>query len=53
MSDLKMNFVINLELKLFRTTIANADIGRLNFSPYIIFDTCLATVMLVKFEHRT
>ena len=31
----KINFAVNLPLKIFRTTVANADIWKSKISPYI------------------
>ena len=43
-------FAINLELKLFCATVANANIGNLKFLPSL-FDTCMDH-MPVKFEQN-
>ena len=50
MPDRKINFCINLPLKLFRATVANADLGILK-SLQTILKTCLYHV-LVKFEQN-
>ena len=44
----KLIFAMNLELKLIRSTVANANIGSLKSLP-TLFDMCLDH-MLVKFE---
>ena len=48
MAHWKMSFAVNLELKLFRSTVANANIELLKSIP-TLYDTCLDH-MLVKFE---
>ena len=48
MSDRKINFTVNLPLKLSRATVANADTGSLKFL-HILFDTYLHH-MLAKFD---
>ena len=48
MPDRKINFAVNLLLKLFLATVANSETGNLK-SPHTLFDTYLDH-MLVKFE---
>ena len=50
MSDQKIIFSVNLALKLFRATVANADIGSLK-SLHALFDTYLDH-MLANFEPK-
>ena len=50
MSDWKMNFCTNFELKLLRVTIENANIGSLKSLP-TLFDMCLDHIM-VKMQNR-
>ena len=50
MPDRKINFDVNLPLKLFRSTVANADIGNLK-SLHTFLTNCLCH-MLVKFEQN-
>ena len=50
MPDRKVNFGVDLPLKLFRATVANADIGSLK-SLHTFLTKCLYH-MLVKFEQN-
>ena len=48
----KLIFAVNLTLKVFRSTVANADIGKSKSFLHKLFDTYLDYYMLMKFEQN-